>query len=433
MENKMGIKSFPTSKRKQKLQVKSKQDTIQYHYTDDLFKLNILNNSGQFVTCQCFINQNIETTSPAHWHKEIEILHVLEGSGFVHICQSQKITFNAPAILVVPSNLIHRTFYPANCKVNRTLFSSDYLRFQESDEALDDCLSLLTNGELLHSIIIEQDSVGFKKFSAILDILESLSNANHLNVYDPVNAHNVASTKEPDDAYAVASALHKIQVNEGKEQDNTEAFKTLERIEAEQNSLSAAQLLRDKAVNAGSIAIASAQNFDSFNHGGSVNKDDAISEAYVQNIKLSGLMIQFKALLLNIIGCLLEYGYIVKFDTIRKPRISNTNDEKIRSLLTYIHENYNTQIKISNLAERLNVTNQYFCRFFKLLTDMSFIDYINDLRIQMATRDIISTELPIRTISVKHGFESVGYFFKLFKARYNTTPTKYRIDHKSLN
>lgn len=422
----MGVKSFPTSKRKQKLQVKSKQNTIQYHYTDDPYNLNFVCSSEQFVNCQCFINHNVKTTSPAHWHKEIEIMHVLEGEGFIHISQSQKVTFNAPAIVIVPSNLVHRTFYPENSKVNRTLFSYDTLRLKESDDALDDCLNLLSNGELLHSIVIEEHDLGFKKCSAILDILESLSNAHKENSYDPVYAHNALPDSEDNDLID----FNKKQVNLESDEDSDDLEQDLDSCDLDIEDEVYEEPIRAQAINAGTIAIAAAQTFNNTNNIISYEREEIISESYVENIRLSGLMIQFKALLLNIIGCLLEYGYLVKFDSIRKPRMSSTNDERIKLLFNYIHENYNRQIKIKELASRLDVTNQYFCRFFKLLTDMSFIDYINDLRIQKATRDIVSTDLAIRDISVRHGFDSVGYFFKLFRARYDTTPTKYRLEHR---
>ena len=74
----------------------------------------------------------------------------------------------------------------------------------------------------------------------------------------------------------------------------------------------------------------------------------------------------------------------------------------------------------------LQVTNQYFCRIFKQLTALSFIDYINEFRLQKAAIDIATTADSIRGIGMQHGFDTIGYFFKLFREHYHTTPVKFR-------
>lgn len=62
----------------------------------------------------------------------------------------------------------------------------------------------------------------------------------------------------------------------------------------------------------------------------------------------------------------------------------NGKFEKIKSALTLIEENYSTQFTLSELAESCGMSPNYFCRFFKQMTQKTPFDYINTYRINIA-------------------------------------------------
>lgn len=57
---------------------------------------------------------------------------------------------------------------------------------------------------------------------------------------------------------------------------------------------------------------------------------------------------------------------------------------------------------------------------------MSFTEYVNDYRLQMAADDILRGEKQISDVASDHGFDNESYFFRLFKKKYGITPLKYR-------
>ena len=187
---------------------------------------------------------------------------------------------------------------------------------------------------------------------------------------------------------------------------------------------------RNTAINAGSIAIAYASTRNRGESSLQEEQDQGtslpVSETERKLCHSLGLRLQIKASLLHLMGALFENCYLVRNESMKRPRSSRATDDKLKELLQHIHENYNNPITITDLAQKLEVTNQYFCRIFKQMTDMSFIDYINELRLQKAAVDIATTKDSIRDISSHHGFETIGYFFKLFREHYHTTPIKYR-------
>ena len=88
---------------------------------------------------------------------------------------------------------------------------------------------------------------------------------------------------------------------------------------------------------------------------------------------------------------------------------------------------------MNDAANYLKVSRQYFCRYFKKSTGMSFVDFINDLRLRRACQEIVLTSKSITDIALDHGFDNIGYFFKLFKIKFGQTPLAYRKSKSSGN
>ena len=143
------------------------------------------------------------------------------------------------------------------------------------------------------------------------------------------------------------------------------------------------------------------------------------------NSEDSAVRLRVKAHLLDLLAVLYENGIFVYTD-------SDTNDEfdykqqKIKDLLSFINEHYAEKITMNDAANYLKVSRQYFCRYFKRSTGMSFVDFINDLRLRRASQEIIHTSKSITDIALDHGFDNIGYFFKLFRLKFNQTPLAYR-------
>lgn len=57
---------------------------------------------------------------------------------------------------------------------------------------------------------------------------------------------------------------------------------------------------------------------------------------------------------------------------------------QLRTVLEYINQHYNENINLTQLANLANMSNQHFCRIFKIITGKRSVDYINYLRINKA-------------------------------------------------
>ncbi|MBQ8639182.1 MAG: AraC family transcriptional regulator [Lachnospiraceae bacterium] len=99
---------------------------------------------------------------------------------------------------------------------------------------------------------------------------------------------------------------------------------------------------------------------------------------------------------------------------------------KAKYILQYISEHYEEHLSIESMSEVCHLSESHFMKFFKSATGMTFTEYLNDYRLTVAARLLQSGNQTILEIASVCGFENVSYFNRLFKRKYQTTPSRYR-------
>lgn len=102
------------------------------------------------------------------------------------------------------------------------------------------------------------------------------------------------------------------------------------------------------------------------------------------------------------------------------------NIEKIKQIVTYVQEYFDSPLTIQEVAQIIGINNQYFCHFFKKQTGQTFFQYLNGYRIQKAIYMLLNTNYSITEIAFKTGFEDLSYFIRTFKKLVLVSPSKYR-------
>ena len=77
-------------------------------------------------------------------------------------------------------------------------------------------------------------------------------------------------------------------------------------------------------------------------------------------------------------------------------------------------------------AKEVLTDKGYLCRFFKDNFHMTFVEYVQRVRLQKAERLLRETDDPVGKIALDVGFGSGNYFTTEFGKLYHTTPQKYR-------
>jgi len=91
----------------------------------------------------------------------------------------------------------------------------------------------------------------------------------------------------------------------------------------------------------------------------------------------------------------------------------------------YIRAHYR-DISIHMLTERFHFQEDYFNRILKLKTGKTYTEYVQELRLSEACRLLTETSENIDRIAVQVGYQNKGYFYKIFTARYQMTPARFR-------
>ncbi len=107
-------------------------------------------------------------------------------------------------------------------------------------------------------------------------------------------------------------------------------------------------------------------------------------------------------------------------------RMVYQNVLRLRPTLIYIAKNYRSHISVSDLAERILVTPDYFTKLFRDSIGKTTVDYINCERINRGMILLLETDLSVSEIASEIGLSSGNYFSKLFKSTVGVTPLTYR-------
>jgi len=140
--------------------------------------------------------------------------------------------------------------------------------------------------------------------------------------------------------------------------------------------------------------------------------------------KEEAFQLELKANLFHLFFLFYKYNLVTKNSS--KKEISTETEEKIKNILNYIHTHYFENISIEDLSQISSFSEYHFMKFFKNTMGTSFIDYLNDYRLTMVSRLLVSSESSILDIAAESGFDNLSYFNRMFKKRFGMTPREYR-------
>ena len=141
----------------------------------------------------------------------------------------------------------------------------------------------------------------------------------------------------------------------------------------------------------------------------------------VCNEKPRGYELEIKSLLYHLFFTLYQYVPYQK----RQEDHSEITD-KLKLVLQYIQENYHEAVSVPELANLCGFSEYHFMRFFKKHMNMTCVEYLNQYRMDMASRQLSATNLPVTTIALENGFNNISYFNRVFKKQFGSTPKEFR-------
>ena len=105
---------------------------------------------------------------------------------------------------------------------------------------------------------------------------------------------------------------------------------------------------------------------------------------------------------------------------------SPIENKRLKTIFNYIRDHFMEPIALEEISAQVFMTPQSFCRFFKKSTSKTFITFLNEYRINHATKLLSKTDIDVKTICYESGFNNLSNFFRNFKKITQLTPNVYR-------
>lgn len=112
--------------------------------------------------------------------------------------------------------------------------------------------------------------------------------------------------------------------------------------------------------------------------------------------------------------------------------LHHKENERIDKVYQYIKNNYQKKITLADLSEQVNMSEEYFSRFFSKVMNKSLFVFLNEYRITIACQLLIETDLQVAEVCYLSGYESIPFFYRQFKKFKGYTPLNYRLHYHKI-
>ena len=101
-------------------------------------------------------------------------------------------------------------------------------------------------------------------------------------------------------------------------------------------------------------------------------------------------------------------------------------DSVVNDCEQWLQEHFREQSAVQRVVRQSNIPERTLKRRFKIATGSSLIDYLQNVRVEQAKRQLEATEIPVDEISFDVGYEDPSFFRRVFKRKTGLTPSQYR-------
>ncbi|MFA9557660.1 response regulator [Evansella sp. AB-rgal1] len=105
---------------------------------------------------------------------------------------------------------------------------------------------------------------------------------------------------------------------------------------------------------------------------------------------------------------------------------NQARNPNMKKLMQYITDHYAEPITLTEVAKHFHFNPSYLSNYFATHNKESFIEYLNRIRIEEASRLLVKKSAAISEVGSKVGYSDHSYFCKVFKKVKGMSPSQYR-------
>jgi AraC-like DNA-binding protein len=103
-----------------------------------------------------------------------------------------------------------------------------------------------------------------------------------------------------------------------------------------------------------------------------------------------------------------------------------SEEGRMNSIVEFTFRESHRKIYLTEVARLANLSLEAFCRYFKLHTRKTYINFLNEVRVSHACQLLIQEESSIQQVCYQSGFSNVSNFNRIFKKITGKTPHSFR-------
>lgn len=104
----------------------------------------------------------------------------------------------------------------------------------------------------------------------------------------------------------------------------------------------------------------------------------------------------------------------------------DSESRRILKVKEYINKHYTEEIRLADMADLVGMSTTSFSRFFKLRSVKTLSDYVVEMRLGVAARQLVDTTNSVSEICYGCGFNTLSNFNRLFRKYKGCSPTEFR-------
>ncbi|RKN78176.1 AraC family transcriptional regulator [Ulvibacterium marinum] len=102
------------------------------------------------------------------------------------------------------------------------------------------------------------------------------------------------------------------------------------------------------------------------------------------------------------------------------------DNDRINKVFNFVKANFKEEISLDEMADLVSMTVPSFCRYFKKITNKTFVQFANEYRLVHASKLLAEKPMSITDVCFESGFNNFSHFNKQFKAFTGQNPSEYR-------
>ncbi len=105
---------------------------------------------------------------------------------------------------------------------------------------------------------------------------------------------------------------------------------------------------------------------------------------------------------------------------------TGTSYPEIQKVVLEILSRFHEDISLMDMVAMTHLSRATFCREFKNYTDRTFVQFLNEVRINSVRQQLVRTNDPVSEIAFAAGFDNLSHFNRVFRRFTGTSPREYR-------